>query len=52
VAANWKMNLTHEVTVEQIKLTGVFLSCDAEAKVMLPRKQGSIVNIASMSVSS
>jgi NAD(P)-dependent dehydrogenase (short-subunit alcohol dehydrogenase family) len=32
-----------------INLTGIFLSCQAEAKVMLPRKQGSIVNIASMS---
>jgi NAD(P)-dependent dehydrogenase (short-subunit alcohol dehydrogenase family) len=32
-----------------INLTGIFLSCQAEAQVMLPRKQGSIVNIASMS---
>jgi NAD(P)-dependent dehydrogenase (short-subunit alcohol dehydrogenase family) len=32
-----------------VNLTGVFLSCQTEAKVMLPRKQGSIVNIASMS---
>src|SRR6201982_2240798 len=32
-----------------VNLTGVFLSCQAEAKAMLPRKQGSIVNIASMS---
>jgi len=32
-----------------INLTGIFLSCQAEGKVMLPRKQGSIVNIASMS---
>jgi NAD(P)-dependent dehydrogenase (short-subunit alcohol dehydrogenase family) len=32
-----------------INLTGVFLSCQAEGKVMLPRKLGSIVNIASMS---
>ncbi len=32
-----------------INLTGVFLSCQAEGRVMLPRKQGSIVNIASMS---
>jgi NAD(P)-dependent dehydrogenase (short-subunit alcohol dehydrogenase family) len=30
-------------------LTGVFLSCQAEARVMLPRKRGAIVNIASMS---
>jgi NAD(P)-dependent dehydrogenase (short-subunit alcohol dehydrogenase family) len=32
-----------------INLTGVFLSCQAEAKVMLPRGRGTIVNIASMS---
>ncbi|MCA9836245.1 MAG: SDR family oxidoreductase [Trueperaceae bacterium] len=32
-----------------INLTGVFLACQAEANVMLPRKRGSIINIASMS---
>ena len=32
-----------------VNLTGVFLSCRAEARVMLPRRRGSIVNIASMS---
>lgn len=32
-----------------INLNGVFLSCQAEARVMLPRKHGSIINIASMS---
>jgi NAD(P)-dependent dehydrogenase (short-subunit alcohol dehydrogenase family) len=32
-----------------VNLTGVFLSCQAEARVMLPRKRGSIINIASMS---
>ena len=32
-----------------INLTGVFLSCQAEARVMLPRNRGSIINIASMS---
>jgi NAD(P)-dependent dehydrogenase (short-subunit alcohol dehydrogenase family) len=32
-----------------VNLTGVFLSCQAEARVMLPRRRGSIVNIASMS---
>ena len=32
-----------------VNLTGIFLSCQAEANVMLPRKQGSIVNIASIS---
>lgn len=33
----------------QVNLDGVFLSCQAEARVMLPRKRGSIINIASMS---
>jgi NAD(P)-dependent dehydrogenase (short-subunit alcohol dehydrogenase family) len=32
-----------------VNITGVFLSCQAEARAMLPRKQGSIINIASMS---
>jgi NAD(P)-dependent dehydrogenase (short-subunit alcohol dehydrogenase family) len=32
-----------------VNLTGVFLSCQAEAQVMLPRKRGAIINIASMS---
>jgi NAD(P)-dependent dehydrogenase (short-subunit alcohol dehydrogenase family) len=32
-----------------VNVTGVFLSCQAEARVMLPRKQGAIINIASMS---
>jgi NAD(P)-dependent dehydrogenase (short-subunit alcohol dehydrogenase family) len=32
-----------------INLTGVFLSCQAEARAMLPRGAGAIVNIASMS---
>lgn len=32
-----------------VNLTGLFLSCQAEAAVMLPRRSGSIVNIASMS---
>lgn len=32
-----------------VNLTGVFLSCQAEANLMLPRKCGSIINIASMS---
>ena len=32
-----------------VNLTGVFRSCQAEAKVMLPRGKGAIVNIASMS---
>ena len=32
-----------------INLTGVFLSCQAEGRVMLTRQRGSIINIASMS---
>ncbi len=32
-----------------INLTGLFRSCQAEARAMLPRKRGSIMNIASMS---
>ena len=32
-----------------VNLTGVFVSCQAEAQVMLPRNRGSIINIASMS---
>lgn len=32
-----------------VNVTGIFLSCQAEARVMLPRKRGSIINIASMS---
>lgn len=32
-----------------IDYTGVFLSCQAEARAMLPRQKGAIVNIASMS---
>jgi len=32
-----------------VNLTGIFLSCQAEARVMLTRKRGAIVNIASMS---
>lgn len=32
-----------------VNLTGVFLSCQAQARVMLQRRRGAIVNIASMS---
>ena len=32
-----------------VNLSGVFLACQAEARVMLPRRKGSIINIASMS---
>jgi NAD(P)-dependent dehydrogenase (short-subunit alcohol dehydrogenase family) len=44
-----EMPLEQWQRVLDINLTGVFLSCQAEARVMLSRKQGSIVNIASMS---
>jgi len=33
----------------RINVDGVFLSCQAQARVMLPRRRGSIINIASMS---
>lgn len=33
----------------EVNLTGVFLSCQAEARVMLPRGAGSVINVASMS---
>lgn len=33
----------------KVNVEGVFLSCQAQARVMLPRKRGSIINIASMS---
>jgi NAD(P)-dependent dehydrogenase (short-subunit alcohol dehydrogenase family) len=35
--------------VHAVNVDGVFLSCQAQARVMLPRKRGAIVNIASMS---
>ena len=41
--------LEHWQRVYDINVTGVFLSCQAQARVMLPRKKGSIINIASMS---
>ncbi len=43
------MELAQWQRVIDINLSGVFLSCQAEARAMLPRKRGSIVNIASMS---
>jgi NAD(P)-dependent dehydrogenase (short-subunit alcohol dehydrogenase family) len=48
-AAAEEMSLAQWQRVFDINLTGVFLSCQAEARVMLPRKHGSIVSIASMS---
>jgi NAD(P)-dependent dehydrogenase (short-subunit alcohol dehydrogenase family) len=44
-----EMPLSQWQKMLDINLTGIFLSCQAEAKAMLPRRQGSIVNIASMS---
>lgn len=44
-----------EMSVEQfshlmdVNLMGVFLSCQTQGRVMLPRKRGSIISIASMS---
>ncbi|TPL02751.1 MULTISPECIES: SDR family oxidoreductase [unclassified Mesorhizobium] len=35
--------------VHEVNVAGAFLSCQAEARVMLPRRSGSIINIASMS---
>ena len=43
------MDLAQWQRVIDINQTGVFLSCQAEARAMLPRQEGSIVNIASMS---
>ena len=43
------MDLAQWQRMLDINLTGVFLSCQAEARVMLPRCGGTIVNIASMS---
>ena len=44
-----EMELDQWQTMIDINLTGLFLSCQAEAKAMLARGKGSIVNIASMS---
>ena len=43
------MSLEQWQRVIDINLTGVFLSCQAEARAMLEHGRGSIVNIASMS---
>jgi NAD(P)-dependent dehydrogenase (short-subunit alcohol dehydrogenase family) len=48
-AAAEEMPLAQWQRMLDVNLTGVFLSCQAEGKVMLPRREGSIVNIASMS---
>ena len=44
-----EMGLAQWQRVIDIDLTGVFLSCQAEARVMLEHGHGAIVNIASMS---
>jgi NAD(P)-dependent dehydrogenase (short-subunit alcohol dehydrogenase family) len=44
-----QMDLAQWQRVIDVNLTGVFVSCQAEARVMLSRGRGSIVNIASMS---
>lgn len=52
IASNVPAEEMEEAVWERIigvNLTGVFLSCQAEARVMLERKRGVIVNIASMS---
>ncbi|MCD5993508.1 SDR family oxidoreductase [Pseudomonas sp. CDFA 602] len=44
-----ELELQRWQTMLDINLTGIFLSCQAQAAVMLPRGKGAIVNIASMS---
>jgi NAD(P)-dependent dehydrogenase (short-subunit alcohol dehydrogenase family) len=44
-----EMPLSQWQQMIDVNLTGIFQSCQAEARVMLPRGKGSIVNIASMS---
>ena len=44
-----EMSLDQWQRTLSVNLNGVFLSCQAEARVMLPRRRGTIVNIASMS---
>jgi len=41
--------LAHWQRLLDVDLTGVFLSCRAQARAMLPQGRGSIINIASMS---
>ena len=48
-AAAEDMNLDQWRKVMDVNVTGVFLSCQAQARAMLNHRQGSIVNIASMS---
>jgi len=44
-----EMPATQWQRMYDVNVTGVFLSAQAEARVMLPRRRGAIVNIASMS---
>lgn len=44
-----EMSLAQWSTLYDVDVTGVFLSCQAEARVMLDHGRGSIVNIGSMS---
>ncbi len=44
-----EMELSQWQKMIDVDLTGVFLSCKSEAKVMLKRGKGAIINIASMS---
>ena len=44
-----EMPLDQWQRVFDVNVTGVFLSCQAQARAMLPRRRGAIVNIASMS---
>ena len=48
-AAAETMSLETWQHVYDVNVNGVFLSCQAQAHVMLPRGNGSIINIASMS---
>ena len=50
-AATPAENMTRDewARIIDVNLTGLFLSCQAEARAMLPRGRGAIVNIASMS---
>jgi len=43
------MSLETWKKIYSVNVDGVFLSCQAEARVMLPRGKGSIINVASMS---
>lgn len=52
--ANANMNaedMSYEVINEimQVNYIGIFLCCQAAAKIMIPKRQGSIINMASMS---